>query len=138
MHSLINKALYQQYHPLCLSATPSLGARPLKNRKGESGKQGGVEVYTVECSEFYYLLNLAKPVEFFAEPDTRTSVLSFPLSVYSFLKRSKKTKMVLVRLAHPINAHHNVNQKPIGSAPAYWVQCTLPPHPFTRPFFSIS
>ena len=51
--------------------------------KGGSGKRGRVEVYTVE---FYYLPNLAKPVEFSAEPDTRTNVLSFPLGVYSFLK----------------------------------------------------
>ena len=43
----------------------------------------------------YYLLNLAKPVKFPAEPDTRVSLLSFPLGVYSFLKRSKT---VLVRL----------------------------------------
>ena len=28
---------------------PSLGARPLKNRKGGSSKRGRVEVYTVEC-----------------------------------------------------------------------------------------
>ena len=27
----------------------SLGTRPAKNRKGGSGKQGGVEVYTAEC-----------------------------------------------------------------------------------------
>ena len=27
----------------------SLGARPLKNQKGWSGKRGGVEVYTAEC-----------------------------------------------------------------------------------------
>ena len=36
--------------------------------------------------------------------------------------------MVLVRLAFPINAHQNAIQKPIRSVPAYWVQCTLPPH----------
>ena len=35
------------------------------------------------------LPNLAKPIEFSAEPDMRTDVLSFPLGVYSFLKRSK-------------------------------------------------
>ena len=37
--------------------------------------------------------------------------------------------MVLVRLLFPLNTHQNANQKPIGSAPAYWAQCTLPPDP---------
>ena len=32
-----------------------------------------------------------------------------------------------LRLAFPINAHQNANQKSIGSAPSYWAQCTLPP-----------
>ena len=36
--------------------------------------------------------NLAKLVEFSAEPDTCINVLSFPLGVYSFLKRSKMQK----------------------------------------------
>ena len=31
----------------------SLGTRPSKNQKGGSGKQGGMEVYTAECYEFY-------------------------------------------------------------------------------------
>ena len=65
-------------------------------------------------------------MEFSAEPDTRTNVPSFPLGVYSFLKQSKT---VLMWLAIPINAHQNANQKPIGSAPAYQVQYTLPPQP---------
>ena len=34
-----------------------------------------------------------------------------------------------MRLAFLINAHQNVNQKPIGSAPAYQAQCTLPTQP---------
>ena len=41
-------------------------------------------------------------------------------------------KTVLVRLAFPINAHRNANQKPIGSAPSYRVQCTLPPRPMCQ------
>ena len=36
--------------------------------------------------------NLAKSVEFSAEPDTSTNVLSFLLAVYSLLKRSKTRK----------------------------------------------
>ena len=32
------------------------------------------------------MLNFAKPVEFSAEPDTRTSVLSSPLGVHSIIK----------------------------------------------------
>ena len=35
------------------------------------------------------MLNFAKPVEFSAEPDTRTSVLASPLGVHSIIKRSK-------------------------------------------------
>jgi len=35
------------------------------------------------------LLNFAKPVEFSAEPDTRTSVLSSPLGVHSIIKQGK-------------------------------------------------
>ena len=41
-------------------------------------------------------------------------------------------KTVLVRLVFPINAHQNANQKPIGSAPSYRVQCTLPPQPMCQ------
>ena len=33
-----------------------------------------------------------------------------------------------MRLRFAIDTHQNVNQKPIGSAPAYQVQCTLPYH----------
>ena len=41
----------------------------------------------------------------------------------------QNTKTVLVRLAIPIDAHQNANQKPIGSVPAYQAQCTLLPQP---------
>ena len=34
-----------------------------------------------------------------------------------------------MQLAFLINARQNADQKPIGSAPAYWAQCTLPPQP---------
>ena len=44
-------------------------------------------------------------------------------------KTRQNVKTVLVRLVFPINAHQNVNQKPIGSMPAYQAQCTLPPQP---------
>ena len=46
---------------------------------------------SVHCGMLRILL-LAEPVEFSAEPDTSTSVLSFLLGVYSFLKRSKTQK----------------------------------------------
>ena len=39
--------LNQLYH--CTLERTSLGTRSSKNRKGESGKWGGVEVYTAEC-----------------------------------------------------------------------------------------
>ena len=45
--------------------------------------------------------------------------------------------MVLVRLLFPLNTHQNADQKPIGSAPAYWVQCTLPPDPIYQTLLSI-
>ena len=48
------------------------------------------------------------------------------------MKQNAKT--VLVRLAIPVNAHQNANQKPIRSAPVYWAQCTLPPHPIYQTF----
>ena len=35
---------------------PSLGTRPLKNRKGRSGKRGRVKVYTVECGTHIRML----------------------------------------------------------------------------------
>ena len=63
------------------------------------------------------MLNIAKPVEFSAEPDPSTSVLSFPLDVYSFLNKAKWENGS--RVAIPINAHQNANQKPIESAPVY-------------------
>ena len=37
-----------------------------------------------------------------------------------------------MRLAFPINAHQNANQKPIGSAPSYRTHCTLPPRPMCQ------
>ena len=37
-----------------------------------------------------------------------------------------------MRLAFPINAHQNANQKPIRSAPSYRAQCTLPPRPMCQ------
>ena len=40
-------------------------------------------------------------------------------------------------IVFPINAHQNVNQKPIGSAPAYWAQCTLPPQSIYQTSVSI-
>ena len=46
-------------------------------------------------------------------------------------------KMALIRLAFPINAHQNANQKPIRSAPAYQAQCTLPPQPIYQTLLSI-
>ena len=74
------------------------------------------------------MLNIANLVEFYAEPDTRTSVLSFPLDVY---KTKQNVKMVLVRLAFPINTYQNANQNAIRSVPGYQAQCTctLPPDP---------
>ena len=41
----------------------------------------------------------------------------------------QKAKKALVRLAFVTNKHQNANEKPIGSVPAYRVQCTLPPQP---------
>ena len=74
------------------------------------------------------MLLITKPVKFSIEPDTRTNVLSFPLGVYSFLKEEKREDGSRP-VAFPINARQNANQKPIGSASAYLVQCTLPPQP---------
>jgi len=53
----------------------------------------------------------------------------FPAWCLQLSKTKQNAKTVLMRLATPINAHQNANQKPIGSAPAYRVQCTLPPQP---------
>ena len=74
--------------------------------------------------------NLAKPMEFSAEPDIlldQHSIFSAWCLQLSKMKHNGKT--VLVQLAVPINTNQNANQKPIGSAPAYWAQCTLPPQP---------
>ena len=75
-----------------MHARNSLGARPSKNRKGRSDTSAVVEVYTAalwNVGNFIKLLNFTKPVEFSAEPDTHTSVLSSPLGVHSIIKRSK-------------------------------------------------
>ena len=69
--------------------------------------------------------NLAKSVEFFAEPDACTNVLPFPLACLQLSKMKQNTKTVLVWLAFPINT----NQKPIRSAPAFRAQCAFPPQP---------
>ena len=62
-----------------------------------------------------------------AEPDTHTSLLSFPFGVYSFLRQSKhKDGSRAVSISD--ETHQNANQKLIRSAPAYRAQCTLPPH----------
>ena len=49
--------------------------------------------------------------------------------VLQLSKTKQNTKTALVWLAFLINAHQNTNQNPIGSAPAYRAQCTLPPQP---------
>ena len=64
--------------------------------------------------------------ELSAEPDTHKSVLIFPAWCLQISETELNAK-TLVRLAFLINAHQNANQKPIGSAPACRVQCTLPP-----------
>ena len=51
----------------------------------------------------------------------------FPARCLQLSKTKQNVKTVLMRLAFPINAHQNANQKPIGSAPTYWMQCTLAP-----------
>ena len=51
--------------------------------------------------------------------------LSFPLGHLQLSKTKQNMKTVLVWLAFPIN----INQKPIGSAPALRAQCTLSPQP---------
>ena len=48
------------------------------------------------------------------------------------LRLKQPTCFFSVRLAFPINAHQNANQKPIGSAPSYRAQCTLPPQPMCQ------
>ena len=56
----------------------------------------------------------------------------FPAWCSQHYKTKQNVRTVLVRLAFPINAHQNANQKPIGSAPSYRAQCTLPPQPMCQ------
>ena len=56
----------------------------------------------------------------------------FPAWCSQHYKTTQNAKTVLVRLAFPINAQKNANQKPIGSAPSYRVQCTFPPQPMCQ------
>ena len=56
----------------------------------------------------------------------------FPACRLQLTKTKQNAKKVLVRLAFPINAHQNANQKLIGSAPSYRAQCTLPPQPMCQ------
>ena len=58
------------------------------------GKEGLVNGVGWKCTlrNVRNFINCRKSVEFSAEPDTRTNVLSFLLGVYSFLKRSKTRK----------------------------------------------
>ena len=55
----------------------------------------------------------------------------FPTWCLQLSKTKPNAKTVLMRLAFPINAHQNANQKPIGSAPAY--QAQFHPVLFTGP-----
>ena len=60
------------------------------------------------------MLNLAKPVEFSAEPNTCSYKGSiFPAWCLYLSKTKQNANMVLMRLAFPINPHQNANQKPI-------------------------
>ena len=77
------------------------------------------------------MLNLANPVEFSAEPDPSTTVLSFPFDVYSFLNKAKHENGSRV----VSNSNKHTSEKPIKSAPVYWAQFTLPPHPIYLPPF---
>ena len=49
--------------------------------------------------------------------------------VFTVSKMKQNAKTVFAQLAFQINAHQNADQKPIGSVPAYWAQCTLSPQP---------
>ena len=60
-----------------------------------------------------------------AEPDPSTTVLSFPLDVYSFLNEAKCENGSRV----VSNSNKCTSEKPIESVPVYWAQCTLPSHP---------
>ena len=77
------------------------------------------------------MLNFAKPVEFSAEPDMYKRSI-FPAWCSQHYKMKQNAKTVLVRLAFPINAHQNANQKPVGSVPSYRAQCTVPPQPMCQ------
>ena len=50
------------------------------------------------------------------------------------MKQNGKTATMW--LGFSINAHQNADQNPIGSAPAYQVQCTLPPQPIYQTLLS--
>ena len=104
----------------------SLGTRPSKNRKGGSGKRG-----SVHCGMLGILLIVEPSVASRAfwrtrRPQKRSNLTRL---VLQRSKTKQNAKTCLVWLAFLINAHQNANQKPIGSAPAYRAQCTLPPQP---------
>ena len=81
---------------------------------------------SVHCGMLGILL-LAEPVEFSARHKHKRSIL--PAWCLQLSKTKQNAKTVLKWLAIPRNAHQNANQKPIGSAPVYWAQCTLPLDP---------
>ena len=102
---------------------------PRKNRKGGSCKRGGVEVYTVECLGIVLFAEPCKPCWVFCWTRHTYRRSTFPAWCLQLSKTKQNAKTILVRLTFPINTHQDVNQRPIGSAPAYRAQCTLPPHP---------
>ena len=61
----------------------------------------------------------------------------FPAWCLQLSKTKQNANTVLVRLAFPITAHQNANQKPMGSAPAYQVRYTLPPQTIYQTLLSI-
>ena len=93
------RSLYFSSMCACTKATTH-HTRPSINRK-----EGLVNGAGWKCT-----LQISKPVEFCAEPDTHTSILFFPAWCLQHSKTKQSAKTVLVWLAFPINAHQNVTE----------------------------
>ena len=97
----------------------SLGKRPSKTQDLVDGA-----VWKCTLRNFINCWTFRSQFELSAKP-----VLIFPTWCLQFSETKQNMKMACVVFAFLIKALQNADQKPIGSGPAYRVQCTLPPQP---------
>ena len=134
LHPQPNSCPFSAFHVV----PPRLVSEPDPQRIGKEGLVNGVGwKCTLQNVRNFINCQTCKACRVFCWTRYPYKCSIFPAWRLQPSEKKQKAKMVLVRLAFPINAHQNANQKPIGSAPAHRAQCTLPSQPIYQTLLSI-